>query len=134
MTMGYEYGARTRMDVVNGSPDHVDKPQWDLSDWIKQVNDLKMKIPVLGEEGTWRTLSDYSQQFLFLRKDSDTGNKPVWVCINKNLTGVTMVEDWMIPQEIKNLSKAMTLTAEKISEEPVPKAFELDPADVVLFI
>ncbi|NLG15761.1 MAG: alpha-amylase, partial [Fibrobacter sp.] len=85
MTMGYEYGARTRMDVVKGSPDHVDKPQWDLSGWIKQVNDLKMKIPVLGEEGTWRTLSDYSQPFLFLRKDSDTGNKPVWVCINKNL-------------------------------------------------
>ena len=134
MTMGYEYGARTRMDVVKGSPDHVDKPQWDLSGWIKQVNDLKMKIPVLGEEGTWRTLSDYSQPFLFLRKDSDTGNKPVWVCINKNLIGVTTVEDWMMPQEIKNLSKAMTLTAEKIAEEPVPKAFVLDPADVVLFM
>ncbi|NLG17207.1 MAG: hypothetical protein GX556_07765, partial [Fibrobacter sp.] len=91
-------------------------------------------IPVLGEEGTWRTLSDYSQPFLFLRKDSDTGNKPVWVCINKNLIGVTTVEDWMMPQEIKNLSKAMTLTAEKIAEEPVPKAFVLDPADVVLFM
>ncbi|HON12393.1 MAG TPA: hypothetical protein PLE24_16135, partial [Chitinispirillaceae bacterium] len=134
MTMGFEYGAKTRMDVVKGSPEHVDKPQWDLTQWIRIINDLKMKIPVLGEEGTWRTLCDYNQPFLFLRKDSDSGNKPVCVCVNKNLTGETTIEEWMIPPDIKNCSKAITLTASKPAEEPVPKAFMLEPADVVLFM
>lgn len=134
MTMGFEYGAKTRMDVVKGSPEHVDKPQWDLTQWIGIINDLKMKIPVLGEEGAWRTLCDYNQPFLFLRKDSDSGNKPVCVCVNKNLTGETTIEEWMIPPDIKNCSKAITLTASKPAEEPVPKAFMLEPADVVLFM
>ena len=51
----------------------------------------------------------------------------------KNLTGETTIE-WMIPPDIKNCSKAITLTASKPAEEPVPKAFMLEPADVVLFM
>ncbi len=133
MPMGYEYGATTRMDVVKGTPADVDKPQWDLSLWIKQINELKKKIAVLGEEGEWSALCEYHLPFLFLQKNSDSGNPPVYVCINKRLTAETDVEEWMIPEKIKSCTKATGLLSEKISEEPLPSAFTLDPADVVLF-
>lgn len=133
MPMGYEYGATTRMDVVKGTPADADKPQWDLSLWIKQINALKKRIAVLGEEGEWSALCEYHLPFLFLQKNSDYGNPPVYVCINKRLTAETDVEEWMIPEKVKNCTKAIGLLSEKISEEPLPSAFTLDPADVVLF-
>lgn len=132
MPMGYEFGATTRMDVVNGTPAQVDRAQWDISLWIKQINALKQNIPVLGEEGEWCVLCEYHLPFLFLQKCSQHGNPSVYVCINKRLTAETDVEDWMIPEEIKACTKAMGLLSDKISEEPLPSAFTLDPADVVL--
>ena len=79
MTMGFVYGANTRMDVVKGSPEHVDKPQWDLTQWIRIINDLKMKIPVLGERCMENTLR-LQPAISFLRKIRDSGSKPVCVC------------------------------------------------------
>lgn len=134
MTMGYEYGSRTRMDVVNGKPDDVDKPQYDLSSWIKQVNEFKLKVPVLSEEGQWCVLGQYNMPFIFLGKCSDSGNPPVYVCVNKNFTGETIVEDWMVPQEVKNCSKAVSLLSSSLTEEDVPNAFSLDPADIIVFM
>lgn len=132
--MGYEYGAETRMDVVNGTPNDVDEMKYDISAWIRQVNELKQKIAVLGEEGNWRPLGDYGLSYLFLEKRSDRGNKPVYVCINKNLTGETIVEDWMIPSEVKQCSKAYSMLESDISGVEVPEGFSLDPADFVLFV
>lgn len=134
MPMGYEYGAKTRMDVVNGDPSQVDKPQWDLTPWIKQINELKKRIPVLGEEGEWCVLCEYHLPFLFLQKCSESGNPPVYVCVNKRSTTETDVEEWMIPEDVKMCSKAIGLLSDSLSEEPLPNAFSLDPADVVLFM
>lgn len=134
MTMGYEYGATTRMDVVRGSPSDVDKPKWDISKWIKAVNNLKLRIPVLCEEGNWRTLSSYNMPFIFLEKSSDCGNQSVYLCINKRPSEETVVETWMIPPDIKRCSKTIQLMSESMQESSVPQAFSLDPSDIILFM
>lgn len=134
MPMGYEYGAVRRIDVVKGKPSDVDKPQWDLTAWVAQINNLKKSIPVLSEEGEWCALCEYHLPFLFLAKCSTAGNQHVYVCINKRLTAETDVEEWMIPEDIKSCSKAIGLLSDTIREEHVPDAFSLDPADVVIFI
>lgn len=134
MPQGYEHGATTRMDVVKGTPEDADIPRWDLESWISRINELKNSIPVLGEEGSWRTLCDYRHPFLFLEKKSDFGNPNVFVCINKNMTGESRVEGWMVPEEIQNCSKAVQLISDELDEDAVPEAFMLDPADVILFL
>ncbi|MFP4162359.1 MAG: alpha-amylase family glycosyl hydrolase [Chitinispirillaceae bacterium] len=134
MPQGYEQGATTRMDVVKGTPDDVDVPKWDLSSWIAGINGLKTSIPVLGEEGSWRTLCDYRHPFLFLEKMSDSGNPSVYVCVNKNMKDDTPVEGWMVPSEIHNCTKAIQLIQDEPVEESFPEAFMLDPADVILFL
>lgn len=134
MPMGYEFGAITRMDVVNGSPEHVDKPKWDLSSWIRQINNFKTTVPVLSEEGQWTVLCEYHLPFLFLKKSSESGNPPVYICINKKLTKETDVEDWMIPDEVKSCTKALGLMSDTIAQEPMPQAFTLDSADIALFL
>jgi len=134
VTMGFEYGAVTRMDVVRGTPDDVDKKRFDISNWIKEINLLKTDIPVLCEEGVWSAMNDYSLPFLFLKKSSRFGNRPVYVCINKQFTNDTSVESWMIPHDVRRCRKAIQLQKSPLETEDAMDGFILDPADIVLFI
>jgi starch synthase (maltosyl-transferring) len=132
--MGYEYGAVKRMDVVRGTPNDVEwPPRWNMSEWIRTINQLKLSIPVLSEEGSWSAMTPYNRDYLFLMKRSDAGNSSLYVCVNKRNNSETVVEEWMIPDAIKKCSCAMSLLSDVPQEESVPIAFTLDPADVVLF-
>jgi starch synthase (maltosyl-transferring) len=133
MTMGYEYGVTIKMDVVSGKPADYKKGKWDLSNWIAMINELKCTVPVLGEEGSWHPLCDYNLPYLFLKKASTAGKPPVFVCVNKRSDKITMVEEWMIPPEVKSSKKVYSMLADTIEPMEIPHAFELDPADVVLF-
>jgi starch synthase (maltosyl-transferring) len=134
MPSGFEYGAVTRIDVVRGTPRDVDQPQWDLTQWIGAMNRLKLTVPVLSEEGRWRPLNDYGCPFLFLEKASDRGNRPIYLCVNKNTTAPVTIDTPMIPQEVRRCTKMFTLQSLPIGEEPTPEAFLLDPAEIVLFM
>jgi starch synthase (maltosyl-transferring) len=135
MPMGFEYGATTRTDVVRGVPANVDKPQWDLSQWIGAMNRFKLKVPVLSEEGSWRALNDFGDPFLFLEKASDRGEKSVYLCVNKNPVNAAVVDSSRVPPEVRRCSKTVQLMAEPMIEETgTPAAFMLDGAEITLFM
>lgn len=134
MPAGYEFGAVTRMDVVKGRPSDIDPPRWDLGPWIRLINSLKNTMPVLKEEGTWRTVTSYGDSYLFLEKKTDKGKRKLLVCVNRKMEEETVIEEWMVPEEVKRCSKAMSLLNDHPENEPVPLAFTLDPADVVIFM
>jgi starch synthase (maltosyl-transferring) len=134
MTAGFEYGAVTRMDVVRGTPSDVDKKIWDLTKWIAQTNALKLREPVLGEDGSWTALCEYSRPYLFLKKSSDRGRSPVYVCFSKNATECVTVDTPAIPWEVRQCRKSLQVMAETVIEDVVPEAFILDPAEIVLFM
>ncbi len=52
--MGYEYGFRKKLHVVNTTPDDWEQPAFDLTDFIAGVNRMKAGAPVLNEEGPQR--------------------------------------------------------------------------------
>ena len=119
---------------VSQTPDDVDSPRWDISSWITKINGLKMEHPVLSEEGSWRTLNNYGSPYLFLEKTSAEGASPLYVCVNREQTNETVVEEGMIPEEVKKCKSVLSLLAESPEKEALPPAFTLDPADVILFI
>ena len=51
MPIGYEFGFRRKLDVVGTRPEDLEEPQFDLSDFIAEVNRIKASLPVLNEEG-----------------------------------------------------------------------------------
>jgi starch synthase (maltosyl-transferring) len=134
MTAGFEYGAVTRMDVVRGTPSDVDRKKWDLTKWIGRINELKLREPVLGEEGAWTTLCEYGRPYLFLKKSSDRGRRPVYVCISKNAAECITIDTPAIPQEVRQCRKSLQVMTEPFIEDEVPEAFLLDPAEIVLFM
>ncbi len=55
--MGYEYGFRRRLHVVDTRPEHWEKPTFDLTSFIADVNRMKASVPVLNEEGPQRAFA-----------------------------------------------------------------------------
>jgi len=49
--IGYEYGFRNRLHVVDTRPEHWEEQAVDLTDFITRVNRIKSDYPVFQEEG-----------------------------------------------------------------------------------
>jgi starch synthase (maltosyl-transferring) len=54
--IGYEYGFRRKLHVVKTRPKDWEKPAFDLTGYIGQVNRMKASLPVLNEEGPQRAV------------------------------------------------------------------------------
>jgi starch synthase (maltosyl-transferring) len=55
MPVGYEFGFHRKLDVVRTRPSDWERPRFDLSDFIADVNRMKASLPALNVEGpqTW---------------------------------------------------------------------------------
>jgi starch synthase (maltosyl-transferring) len=134
MPTGFEFGATTRIDVVKGTPKDVEQPQWDISDWIREMNGFKQSQPVLCEEGSWKALTGYDKDFIFLEKTSDKGNGPVLVCINKKLDEEQDVSGEDLPEEIGGYKKVVRLVSGPFRETAISHHLSLKPAEILMFL
>jgi starch synthase (maltosyl-transferring) len=136
MTMGYEYGAKIKMDVVHGALIDVEHPQWDLTTWITGVNRLKTKTPILCEEGTWKALSSYESDILFLEKKSGRNADPLVLCINKNKLNSRQVSREEFPGDVASwkIMRPFSEMSRDLSKAPaISFPCELGPAEIILF-
>jgi starch synthase (maltosyl-transferring) len=136
MTMGFEYGAKIKMDVVRGGVGDVERPQWDLTKWIAGVNLLKIRTPVLREEGTWNVLSPYEGDILFLEKRLKKAADSIVLCVNKNKLNCRTVSLEELPPNAGPMGilrpfSEISLDLSAATRVSVP--FELGPAEIVLF-
>ncbi len=94
MPIGYEYGFRTRVDVVKTMPTAWERRAMDLRFFISRVNGLKRAHPVLHGEGVLRPLGGVGGDTLVLdRRASDApAAAKGWVLVNKV---------WGEPREIR---------------------------------
>ncbi len=129
----YEFGARKRIDVVKATPNDVEPPQWDISAWIKEFNELKSVTPVFCEEGSWTALTDYEKDVMFLKKQSDGNAKPVLVCVNKNMEAQQEVGAEDIPEEAASFRRMLRVLTCPFRESAVPRTLSLKPAEIVVF-
>lgn len=133
MPMSYEYGAITRINVVKGKPEDLDKPQWDISKWIAWVNKLKCKLPPLNEEGRWRVLNSYNESFLFLEKSSSIYSEKILVCVNKKLSEKIVINQENIPFEVTEYKYIISFLEDDFSPKEISFPIYLNQADVILF-
>lgn len=85
MPVGYEFGFRTRVDVVKTMPTHWERRAMDLRVFVTRVNGLKRAHPVLHGEGVLRALGGTHGDTLVLeRRASDApAAAKGWVLVNK---------------------------------------------------
>lgn len=73
MTMGYEYGFRRPLNVVETRPEDWETGSFDLSPFITEVNRMKAATPVLNEEGPQERLTPDDDPVVALLREGQAG-------------------------------------------------------------
>lgn len=128
--IGYEFGFRRQVNVVETRPTDWERRVWDLRPFITRVNQLKLANPVLQGEGHLRPVGMYGDT-LSLERTTDDGSARGWIVINKV---------WAQPREVElagfrgdgaNFRLFRVCRDDAPAEgEPVPQTMVLDPAEV----
>jgi starch synthase (maltosyl-transferring) len=84
MPIGFEYGFRRRLHVVNTRPEDWEQPSWDLTDFIGRVNKLKESHPAFNEEGPIETLDVGNPKLFAFVKRPKRGNERILIVLNKD--------------------------------------------------
>lgn len=84
MPIGFEYGFRRRLDVVNTTPKDWEPPHWDLSDFIVTVNRLKQARRVFNEEGPIDLIEAGNPKILAFVKASVDRSEKALILLNKD--------------------------------------------------
>jgi starch synthase (maltosyl-transferring) len=94
MPVGYEFGFRTRMDVVKTMPGDWERRSMDLRGFITRVNQLKRDHPVLHGEGVLRAPRGTMEDTLVLERRASDAPAAArgWILVNKV---------WAEPREVR---------------------------------
>ena len=84
MPIGYEFGFKRTLDVVFTSPKHWEKPTFDIRQFIRRVNLLKLGHPLLQGEGSLRMVMEKEADVLILERKSERApGKVGWILLNR---------------------------------------------------
>ena len=83
--MGFEYGFKKPLNVVNTRPSDWEQPSIDLTDFIWKLNDLKFKYQVFREECPISLIRLDNPALLGLWKGSTHGRKEALIVLNTDV-------------------------------------------------
>lgn len=84
MPIGFEYGFRRRLHVVETRPEHWEEPAVDLTGFITEVNRLKSQYQVFQEESLTQPLAHGNPAILLLWKACQPGDRQALIVLNKD--------------------------------------------------
>lgn len=82
--IGFEYGFRRRLHVVETRPDHWESSDVDLRDFIGKVNAIKRRYQIFQEECPTTVLPYQNPNILVLWKASTKSNDEALIILNKD--------------------------------------------------
>lgn len=115
--VGFEYGFRGPLNVVNTRKEHWEKPLIDITAFIAEVNRMRATIPALNEEGAQRQIHLADAAVVCLLRRAQTG--PSWVLsiFNSDLHGAHEVRlagldpDTLLAREVTPGSQGQVIKA-----------------------
>jgi starch synthase (maltosyl-transferring) len=133
MPIGYEFGFRRRMHVVETMPSDWERRSFDLRGFVARVNALKSAHPALHGEGRLNAVGGLGRGVVTLERRADGVRDPAFVIVNT---------DPVSPQRISlDGLAAERLVLHRVSRddtpaagEQVPLALTLERAEVVFLL
>jgi starch synthase (maltosyl-transferring) len=133
--IGFEYGFRKRLHVVNTCKEDWEAPSIDLCDFIRAIHDIKDHCPVFAEEGVIRRYSHDNPAIVILHKCSDTGSQEGLLILN---TDPYQQQSCFIQDIYQLLTTPQTLYDRSLEWAmdylPTPFHFDLGPAMVRILV
>jgi starch synthase (maltosyl-transferring) len=128
MPIGYEYGFRNRLHVVNTKPEHWEEPAVDLTAFITRVNQIKSEHPVFREEGPLQKLDHPNQSLLMFWKASTSGHGEALFTLNKDPWNRQHFHCYDLYRHVQDQAPLRDVSPEwPMDHLPTPFDFELGP-------
>ncbi|MBK8175542.1 MAG: alpha-amylase [Rhodospirillales bacterium] len=130
--IGYEYGFRKQLHVVNSRPTDWEKPLFDITGYIAAVNKMKAALPVLNEEGPQREVLLADGRVACLQRRAMRGTGWTVTAVNNDFDApVTTRIEWLDP----DIKEGRDVTPEGGEEQPFRAGGELtlQPGEVRVF-
>mgnify|MGYP002737316835 CR=1 FL=1 len=134
--IGYEFGFRKRLHVVETRPTDWEKPAFDISAWIAEVNRMKDSLPVLNEEGPQRALLLADQKVAVLLRRAMRGGAWVVTLINLERSAPVTARIQWLDGDVLEGHEVTPGRAEDAAERPFRADHEvtLAPGEVRIYI
>jgi starch synthase (maltosyl-transferring) len=132
-TVGYEFGFRRRLHVIETRPSDREEPWFDLTGFVRQVNALKRRHPLLAGEGRLARVETAEPEVTVLRRWSDDeGTHRGLVLINRDPRGEREIR--LDLSELRGEARLHQPWARDAVEEGLaaPPTVRLAPAEVAL--
>jgi starch synthase (maltosyl-transferring) len=132
--IGYEFGFKRRMDVVLTSPKHWEKPTFDIRQFIRGVNLLKLEYPLLHGEGILQVTKKDADIIILERQTEQAPGKLGWILVNKDLdkSATVTLDDIAALSPNHCLYRVCRDESPRVGEPLPDKSVTLDPAEVAL--
>jgi starch synthase (maltosyl-transferring) len=135
MPIGYEFGFTQAVNVVTTMPQDWEQPSCDLSAFIKNINQWKREIAVLGVEGSWKQLPSSEANISILVKSDPSVGHPVVLLINKDVKH----PQTLLPPCLDGIFSTRPQLVRIFHEQPKrqgfpPQPLQLEPAEIVLLV
>jgi len=135
MPIGYEFGFRKRLHVVDTRPEDWEEPGIDLRPFITEVNALKSRYRVFQEDCPTTVIGYDNPGVMVMWKASTTSNEEALIILNKE----TQRRQRFYADNLRNYVQAGAPLADVSPEHPVdyvpvPFEYELQPGEARVFV
>lgn len=126
--IGFEYGFRSRLDVVNTRSEQWEAPNIDLTHFIAEINRIKDDYPVFKSEGAIRRIELENSAVLLLHKRHPKGEGEALLIINKDPWNRQHLHINNLYRYLKQPAPLLDVSPEwPMDYLPTPFEFELAP-------
>ena len=133
--IGYEFGFKKKLSVTDTDPSDWEEPRWDLTDKIKQINDLKKKYLSLNQDGPMEQFEYPDLAVLLLKKQDLQEEQSMILIYNKDWHNnhQVVIDDLKEQFEIKKDLYKISLTGTELIYGEKGLEIELLPNGYILF-
>lgn len=82
--IGFEYGFKKKLHVVHTNPYDYEGASYDMTDYIRQINSMKITYPVLSEDGYLEVVNTQYNNVLVMIKKSVVSDDRMLFVFNKS--------------------------------------------------
>lgn len=133
ITMGYEYGFHKQLNVVKTDPTWWEETEIDLSEFLKNIADLKKAFPVLNIEQGIEIVDQANWPNVFCFKKSQHGMKTIFVALNKDRFNSQNVYIPDMEAIMGNVPLYDASLEEPFSAVPKTLNYSLKPSEIKIF-
>jgi len=135
MPIGYEFGFKKKLDVVSTGPADWETASFDIREFVKRVNNVKRRSPLLQSEGELNTAKSDTDSLVLERRSQQAPGQKGWILINKMKGTRTAVTFEGI--NFTSRHHLHRICRDDASLPEVPGSVQtllLDPAEVILLL